>query len=264
MHWQPGWVDLFMSLCRYLLPGWLRRSSLYQATVYRLLRLTIELAGGVKGVLPPDEIGAGELAVRKTLGNVVELAGILSVGWSPLWLLAATSDLTGGTRAFLNAFVAELRKAGILAEDAEIQSVDQLLDTLESSSGMMADMVDMPPLKVQELKDSWQTLQQNARNLPDSESLTRLFMELQQVARQEGRSLGELSGLIATGALRAGVQLGSTHVFDYYSQSLKAIQGEGWGAYALRVLKPYSLAAAGHFNPQRETQTEKILRRVRK
>jgi hypothetical protein len=70
-----------------LLPLAVRRSRLYQAVVGRLLRITIELVGGVDGVYPTEGMQARELLVRKTAGNVIELASFLAVGWSPVWLL---------------------------------------------------------------------------------------------------------------------------------------------------------------------------------
>jgi hypothetical protein len=247
-----------------LLPGWLRRSRLYQATVYRLLRLLIELVGDVRGVLPPDSMAVNELVVRKAVGNVIELAGFAALGWSPLWLLAAASDLTGGTRAYLNAFVSELQKQGLLIDAARIDSVDDLLGVLEGSSSVMADMVDVPPVNVQDLSNSWQALQQNARSLPDAGQLMALFNHMQQVASQQGRSLASLSSLIATGALRAGVQLGSVHIFDYYQNALSSINTEGWAAYAQRIARPYAASARGHFDPARQTYTGKIFSRLRK
>jgi hypothetical protein len=77
-----------------LLPGWLRRSRLYRAVVAALLRITVELVGGVTGVLPPGDLAVGELARCKAAGSVIELASLLAVGWSPLWLLAAVADLS--------------------------------------------------------------------------------------------------------------------------------------------------------------------------
>jgi len=41
-----------------LLPRWLRQSRLYQATIGGLLRIAIELVGGLTGVLPTDEMEA--------------------------------------------------------------------------------------------------------------------------------------------------------------------------------------------------------------
>ena len=80
------------------LPLAVRRSKLYQAIVGRLLRIMIELVGGVEGVYPAQEMLVRELLVRKTAGNVVELSSFVAVGWSPVWLLAGASDLVGVRR----------------------------------------------------------------------------------------------------------------------------------------------------------------------
>lgn len=253
---------LIFELTEVGLPGWLRRTHLYQAIVYRLLRITIELVGGVQGVFPSEKIAVGELATRKALGNVIELAGFMTIGWSPMWLLAAASDLTGGTRTFLNAFVAELQKQGVLAEDAAVNTVDDLLYALEGSSATMADMVDVPPLKVQDLKDSLQVLKQNTKSLPGSADLARVYQEMQLVAGQEKRSLGELSALIAAGAVRAGFQIGSTHIFDYYVEALNSISEVGWMTYARRTARPYALMTMRHFSPDHPTYTQKALNRL--
>jgi hypothetical protein len=257
---------LIYELTELALPRAVRRSRLYQAVVYRLLRLAVELVGGVPGVFPAEEMAVGELAMRKGVGNVIELASFLAVGWSPLWLLAAASDLSGGTRAYLKAFAAELQKEGLLQDAAGIQSVDELLQALESSSGLLADLVDVPPLKAGDLRASWQALAGLARagKLPDPGQLSRLYEEMQQVAQEQGRPLGELSRLLAAGAMRAGMQLGSAHVFDYYREALERIREEGWSAYALRTARPYARAALGHFDPRRHTYTERLLRRRRK
>ena len=105
-----------------VLPRLVRRSRLYEATAKNLLRITVELVGGVER--PPAAI-AGEfepspkkLAVRKGAGNVVELGSILAFGFSPLWLLAGAADVTRGTRVYLDALVDELKGAGVLARDA--------------------------------------------------------------------------------------------------------------------------------------------------
>src|SRR5918999_198249 len=76
------------------LPRFIRRSRFYEATAKNLLRVAIEGVGGVKGA-PTAERGpsARELAKRKGAGNVVELGSIAAFGFSPLWLLAAASDL---------------------------------------------------------------------------------------------------------------------------------------------------------------------------
>lgn len=246
-----------------VLPDWLRRSRLYQATVARMLRITVELIGGVQDVFPEEEVSVEELAVRKAAGNVVELAGVLAVGWSPLWLLAATADLTGGARIYLRTLVEELKRSGLLDEEADIQSVEDLLDALERTSGLMADTIDIPPLNVEEMRRSWEALQRNRSALPDGQALASLFSRLREVAAREGRSLFSVSSLLAAGAVRAGIQLGNTHVFDYYRETLNKIDEEGVLAYVRRVARPYLEQSVRHFDPDSPTLTERFLQHVR-
>ena len=176
-----------------VLPLAVRRSKLYQAIIGRLLRITIELVGGVQGVYPAQEMPVRELLVRKTAGNAVELSSFLAVGWSPVWLLAGASDLVGGTKAYLRALVTELRDAGVLAPDADVASFEELLTALEGTSGVLADTVDVPPLNVQSVRTSLQELQRQAADLPDAAALETIFAELQLAARQENRSILEIS-----------------------------------------------------------------------
>lgn len=239
-----------------LLPGWLRRSRFYQGLVADLLRIVIELVGGVSGVLPPRDIGVQELTMRKAAGTGIGLAG----GWLPLWLFAVAADLTGGTRTYLHVLVSELKRDDVLHEDAEIDSVEELLNTLEGTSGLMADVLDEPPLNVDEMRTSWQDLRMKATELPDANHLASIYTDLQNVAIQEDRSLQSVSSLIAAGALRAGVNLGHTHVFDYYQDALETINKEGLSPYSRRVTKPYFSSARDHFNPEIKSYTERLFR----
>jgi hypothetical protein len=259
-----GLGGLLYEATQVLLPGWLRRSRLYRAVVAGTLRIAIELVGGATGVLPPDEVSAQELAVRKAAGTGVELVGLMLIGWSPLWLFAAAADLTGGTRTYLQALVSELRRDGLLPEGADIASVDELLDTLEDASGLVAESLDVPPLKVNEMRTSWQVLRQHATELPDAGRLADLYAGLQQVAQQEGRSLRSVSSLIAAGALRAGIRTSQVHIFDYYQNALRIISREGLAAYTRRVTRPYLAVARGHFDSETVTHTERLLQRLRR
>ena len=247
-----------------LLPDWLRRTRLYEAIVGGLLRIAVEFVGDATGILPPDDIGAQEMLARKAAGTGIELAGILTIGWSPLWLFAVTADVTGGTRTYLRELISELRQEGLLAEDADIDSVEELLDTLENTSGLAADTLDMPPLNVGDMRQTWQDLRQHATGLPDAGGLASIYSDMQQVVTQEGSSLPSLSGSIGSAAARAGVQTGKTHIFDFYVDSLRFISHEGLATYMLRETLPYRLAAAGHFDPNRITHTERFLRRLRR
>ena len=244
-----------------VLPVAVRRSRLYQAIVGRLLRITIELVGGVEGVYPAQEMAVRELLARKTAGNVVELSSFLAVGWSPLWLLAGASDLVGGTKAYLRALVAELRDAGVLAEHADVATFEELLTALEGTSGVLADAIDVPPLNVPSVRTSWQELRRQASDLPDAADLEKIFAELQLAARQEDRSMLEVSSMVALGAVRTGVKLGNVHIFDYYRRALRTIVEEGLLTFLGRTGKPYVARAGTHFDPRATTLSERLLRR---
>src|SRR5215210_198182 len=244
-----------------MLPLAVRRSKLYQAIVGRLLRITIELVGGVEGVYPTEEMPVRELLVRKTAGNVIELSSFLAVGWSPVWLLAGASDLVGGTKVYLRVLVTELRDAGVLVADPDVASFEELLTVLEGTSGVLADTVDVPPLNVSSARASWQELRQQAADLPDAAGLEKIFAELQLAASKEDRSILEMSSMVALGAVRSGVRLGSVHIFDYYRRALQTIVEEGLLSFLRRTSTPYLTRAGSHFDPHSSTYSERLLRR---
>ena len=243
-----------------LLPGWLRRSRFYQGLIVGMLRIAIELVGGVRGVLPSDDMDVQEFTMRKAAGTGIEMAGFLMIGWSPVWLFAIVADLSGGTRAYLQELVSEFKGDGMLPEDSDISSVEELLDALEGSSGMMAVALDVPPLNVEDMRSSWQEMREHTSDLPDADSLASLYHDLQETAEQQDHSVQYMSSLIGTGALRAGFNLGQTHIFDYYQEALDAIKTEGLPLYSRRVMKPYFSSARDHFNLERKTYTERLFR----
>jgi hypothetical protein len=244
-----------------LLPLAVRRSRFYQAVVGRLLRITVELVGGVEGVFPTEEIGARDLLVRKTAGNVVEVGSFLAVGWSPVWLLAGASDLIGGSKAYLRVLVAELQDAGLLSTERDVSSFEELLTVLEGTSGVLADTVDVPPLNVAGARASWQELRRQAADLPDAEGLEKIYSELQLAARREDRSVMEISSVVALGAVNAGVRLGNAHIFDYYRGALRTIVDEGLVSFLYRTSAPYLTRTRSHFDPGSSTLSERLLRR---
>jgi hypothetical protein len=247
-----------------VLPRFARRSRLYEATAKNMLRIAIELVGSVEREAPPDEPGAGELLKRKTAGNIVELGSIAAFGFSPLWLLAAASDISRGSRVYLEALVSELKRAGVLAEDAELGSVDDLLGALEGASGTTARLVDLPPLELAELRASFGELRSSASELPTPQELAGLYEGLQRTAARERQSLLEVSAGMGLAFLISARHVGREHLVVPYREDWKPLQEEGFAAYARRTAEPYRVAVAGHFDPKRETWTERALSRFRR
>jgi hypothetical protein len=134
-----------------VLPRIARRSRLYEASAKNLLRIMIEGVGSVErerptGAVEPAAPAPKELAIRKGAGNIVELGSIAAFGFSPLWLFAAVADITRGSRVYLQALTDELKAAGVIQEDVDVSSVDELLGVLEGTSGRTARLIAIPPL----------------------------------------------------------------------------------------------------------------------
>jgi hypothetical protein len=247
------------------LPRFVRRSSLYEATAKNLLRITIEFVGGVEPEASGEEFepSAGKLLARKATGNVIELGSIAAFGFSPLWLLAATADVTRGSRTYLDAFVGELRINNVLAEDTTVHTLDELLGVLEGASGTTARLIDVPPLEVAALRESLSSLRADASGLPKPAEMTSMLNGLRTLAKQERRSMLEVSVGVGTAFFNSARHVGRQHLLDPYSEDLAPLREEGFGAYAGRVSKPYAEAVRQHFGSETPTWTERGLKRLR-
>ena len=244
-----------------VLPRVVRRSRFYEATARNALRVVVELVGRVE-TPPTGEPPAGELAKRKAAGNVVELSSIAAFGFSPLWLLAAASDVLRGSRVYLETLVDELKAAGVLAEEAEVGSVDELLGVLERGTGRTASLIDVPPVELAELRESLAELRAEADALPSQAELAAAFEGLRRAAERERRPLLEVSAGVGLAFLASAQKLGRAHVLAPYREDWRPLRREGFAAYAGRVSRPYRDAVTGHFDPERPTWTERVLGRI--
>ena len=247
-----------------VLPRLARRSRLYEATAKNLLRIVIELVGAVERDTPAGQPEPGELLKRKTAGNAMELSSIAAFGFSPLWLLAAASDISHGSRVYLDALVAELKRAGVVSEGAELASIDDLLSALEGASGTTARLVDLPPLELAGLRASFSELRSSASELPSPKQLAALYAGLWRTAAREQRSLLEVSAGMGLAFFVSARHVGSEHVVVPYREDWKPLRAEGFAAYARRISGPYRAAMTGHFDPKRETWTERAMNRGRR
>ena len=238
-----------------VLPRLVRRSKLYEATAANLLRITVELVGGVEGAPTARGDDVGKIAVRKGAGNVVELGSIAAFGFSPLWLLAGASDVLRGSRVYLGALVEELQRARLVGDDLDVSSVDELLEALERGSGRTAGLIDIPPVELEGLRTSFKELRADAASLPTPAELARVFDALRRTAVAEQRPLLEVSALIGLAFLTGARSVSRKHLVLPYWEDWQPLRREGYAAYARRVSGPYRRAVAGHFDPARPTWT---------
>lgn len=269
------------------LPEGVRHSQLYQNVVASTLRFLIERVGGAEGAYPASGAVPDDFLLRRTTGNAVEVLGIVAFRASPVWVLAALADLAGMGRHLIPEIAGALKAKGLLDNDTEFSSVDQMLDGLERTSARLGATINTPPLDVGALRQEWTAIQKDARGLqpaglPTRESIGALWAELKAESARQNRSVFETSSMMALGAARAlpdGVRWLSAsarvgvartgHVFAeallyHYRQTLGEMREAGYAAYARRQLGPYFRAAAAQFSPKRRTLTDGLLDKLAK
>ena len=265
-----------------LLPARVRRSRLYQSLVGSTLRFLIEQVGQIEGAYPADaEALPSDFLIRRAAGNVVELAGIASFHASPVWVLAALADLAGAGREMIGEMAEALQKEGLLEPGREFQTVDQLLDGLEGTAGRLTETVNTPPLDVASLRAEWAAIRREASRIPGAampvDRLYSQWRELQHEAAAQGRSVLQLSSVMALAAVRelpenvrwlsraapvcgrrAGEVLASG-LLDHYKKSLAEIREVGYVGYWIREFRPYLKGAVRQFSTKRVSTTQRLL-----
>jgi hypothetical protein len=269
------------------IPKTLRRSQLYRNLVDATLQFLIEQVGQVKGVYPDGEKLSQDFLVRRAAGNGIELIGILTFRASPVWVLAALSDVSGAGRFLVREITASLKTEGLLEQGTEFETVDEMLVGLEVSAGRLAATVNTPPLDIQSLRQEWNALRRDLarippRQLPGTEALRDLWKEIEQEAGRQNRSVFQVSSLMAISAMKsvpekarwlsasvraAASKTGTTVaaiLLEDYRTSLKQIRETGYVRYAIEQFRPYLSAAISQLSPKRQSLTERIISRANK
>jgi len=103
------------------LPASIRRTNLYRTMVDVALRFMIEEVGQVEGVYPSEGRLAEDFLLKRTASHGIELLGILAFHASPIWVLAALADATGGGRKLIREIAQALQEEGLLAGEARFE-----------------------------------------------------------------------------------------------------------------------------------------------
>jgi hypothetical protein len=270
-----------------VLPDSVRQGQLYRNMVDSTLRFLIERVGGAEGAYLAEEQLPGDFLARRTAGNAVEMLGVVAFRASPVWVLAGMADLCGLGRHLIPQLADELKKQGLIESDATVESMDQVLDGLERTSGRMASAINTPPLDVASLRAEWSAIRDEARrlqpsSLPSPEMITRLWDRLRSESAAQNRSVFETSSALALStvysvpdglrwlsasaiatARRTGRVVGGV-LLDHYSQTLDEVRQVGYAEYTSRQLGPYVRAAVAQFSPEQQTLTERLLNRLGK
>ena len=266
------------------LPASVRRTTLYRTMVGVTLRFLIEEVGQVDGIYPSEGRLAERFLVQRGASHGIELLGILAFHASPVWILAALADATGSGRKLIQEISQALKEEGLLDGETRFETMEQVLDGLEKTSGHLAVTLNLPPVSLAGLRQEWTQLKEDLqaippKNAPPMERVERVWEDLRAAAKQQGRPVFVVSSLMAistvahvpanvvwlsraarSAARRTGKVLGEA-ILDHYSDALAEIAHTGFLAYWTREFRPYLRGAAEQFAPGHESLTERLLRR---
>ncbi len=262
-----------------LFPESLRGTTTYNVTIGMLQQFVVERVAGMESEVAEgqDEIG-DDYVQRKMAGTALEVAGLVTMGFSPLWVLAIAGDAAGGSKVFLNRLVEHLKEDGVVTEDTKATELVDVLEAVQEASSKSAAAVDTPPLSREELselademKASYGKAFENTTDLMPR--LDDIWGRMERLASRDNVSIERLGGIMTVDAVswsrkgasamlaagQTGVELFDEKILDSYRKTLATASEQGVDKYVSDHLRPFLQSARSHFDSSRTTWTERKL-----
>jgi hypothetical protein len=262
-----------------LFPKSFRGTTTYRVTIGMMQQFIIERVAGMKSEISADRAEVGDDFVqRKMAGTALEAAGLLTMGASPLWVLAILGDAAGGSKVFLNRLVKYLKENSVIEEQTEATELVDVLEAVQEASSKSAITIDTPPLSraelsrlADEMKASYIRVFRSTTNLVPR--LETIWKNMERLSRSENISIERLGGIMAVDAVswskkgmgialatgRTGAELFDEKILDSYKQTLAATSEQGIDKYMSEHMQPFIQSARMHFDPAQKTWTESKL-----
>lgn len=257
-----------------LIPDSLRQSTTYRVTLGMLQQFVLEKVAEVKLESGSEEFDVGDdFAQRKVFGTALEAAGILTVGFSPLWVFAIIGDSVGGSKLYLNKLVEQLKQDGLIDEETQITEVSQMFEAIERASSNSAKAIDMPPISSEdfsklsdEMVDGYgDAFGKTSAVLPE---LNTIWSKMEQLTQRENISMERLMGIMTIDAMKQGanvaasvgktsVNLFDEKILDSYRKTIDEATQVGVDSYIGNHMRPFLEAASAHFDASKQTWIEK-------
>jgi hypothetical protein len=266
-------------LAETLFPDSFRGTTTYRVTIGLMQQFILERVAGMKSEISEEQAKLGDDYVqRKMAGTALEAAGLLTMGSSPLWVLAILGDAAGGSKVFLNRLVKSLKENGVVAEETQATELVDVLEAVQDASSKSAVTIDTPPLSREELsklademKASYGRVFKSTTNLMPL--LDAIWKNMEGLALRENISMERLGGIMTVDAVswskkgarmalatgKTGAELFDEKILDSYRKTLAAASEQGIDKYMSDHMRPFMQSAMAHFDPAQKTWTEKKL-----
>jgi len=263
-------------LAETLFPKSLRGTTTYKVTIGLMQQFIIERVAGMKNMTIEDHVQLSEDYVqRKMAGTALEAAGLLTMGYSPLWVFAILGDAASGSKVFLNRLVKFLKENDVVTENIEATELVDVLEAVQEASIKSASTIDTPPLSREELSElanemkfSYGRVFKSTTNLMPH--LEAIWKNMEQLASRENISIERLVGImtvdaatwskkgmgIAVATGQTGAELFNEKILDSYRKTLAMTSEQGIDEYLSSHMRPFMQSARAHFDPTQKTWTE--------
>ncbi len=265
-------------LSKTLLPAAVKNSDSYRFTLGMFQTFLIKNVAQIDHLQTDTELQEHFLN-RKLLGTSLEAVGLLTMHLSPVWVFAIASDAAKGGQVFLNRLVLHLKENGVIAEESNPESIEQVLLSIHEMSRQGATAIDTPPLSLPEvqelasqLRESMAALRQNSSSLlPSFEAL---WSQIGRVASRENLSTEQVLGMLSlhaaaiaqsgkgtAGAVgKTGFYFLDEVILNDYKETLSGISATGSLSYMHQHMQPFVQNAQAHFNFKIETRSQAWLK----
>lgn len=274
-------TSLTSLISKHVFPKAIRHSATYKVTFGMLQQFLIQKVAEIELEEKDFKVGDDYL-VRKTAGTLIEGIGLVSVRFSPVWMLAILSDVTGGSKTYFEMLLDSLKKAGLVEESHNYEHVFDLLEGLQKGTRIGVDAIDMPPLSAEDFKafkDSVGTnMKQNMNHTRKLYSdMEKVFGQMLKVNQTENVPIEKLSGAmsidlmkrlakkgldITTVTTASSFKLITNIMLDSFQDSLNEVSKEGAITYLGKHMSPFMKQIKVHFDPHKETTTDRVLNRL--
>jgi hypothetical protein len=265
-----------------LIPEPLRKTHTYTAIVGNAQRFLIEKIAEVQGAYQQADAASlpEDYVQRAVAGNILSTVGVMSVHLSPLWVFALAADVAQGSKVYLHRLVKELKDSHVISPDAQIKEVDELLDSLGRAGRDTAQVFDMPPVElgqIRELRDrltaGYTSVFKEAGDLLPR--IDTLWEKMEALARRDNVAVESIVGLMTVDLNRAAgkaidaafavgsatTDLLSETILQSYGETIQRVQTQGAVACLEEASRPYLQAIGSHLGMEKQTWTERTLQR---
>jgi hypothetical protein len=257
-------------LAEVLIPRAIQHTTIYYLLLGGGMRYAVErLAGMQAGELGTDDLPPlpGQYQRRKLVGTAIEAAGLLTVGFSPLWVFAIAADAAAGSKVFLHRLEHHLKQQGAIRQDVEVDDLTDLLDALQDAARAMTSVLDTPPLSRKDLaliserlRSSYREVFSETRNLTGR--LERIWERMKGLDEARSVDIGRLDTMMASDVAKrlrrgraavgavgmTGRELFGEEILEGYRQTLEQASRWGWSQYFISAYRPFWDAAKAQFS----------------